>query len=292
LGTTTPILGGAKIFSDAEPLDVTQITVILTNPISTVDAFLVYDEAARFLGRAYKDSSAGNRHYTLDFSSSDLIIPYRENFSFYVRAIIKGYKSGGTSGETVALQELEVKGDGVWSHNEYTKATTETYGEYQTARSRLLSISNGGDTTGVVVTGTDLPLGSFRFEGELGDSSADLEVTDLTILAEQAGGVIVSNVSLSAESTTDRHNCSVAGTTITCASIPAMFGSFEDAPRTLTIYGDVVVPDDALNAWLRLKINEPGSVSTAGSMTWTDGDTSFTWVPGGRPIATGTYFSR
>ncbi|PIR48521.1 hypothetical protein COU80_02300 [Candidatus Peregrinibacteria bacterium CG10_big_fil_rev_8_21_14_0_10_55_24] len=292
LGTTTPILGAAQIFSDTEPLDVTTITIVLTGETPSIQGFLVYDQDTRFIGRAYRDTSAGTRHYTVDLASSAFVVPHRENRSVYARAMLNPYKGGGTSGETVQIESFQVKGDGVWSHRAYTKSTTETYAAYQTSRARITAIENGGYAEDPLVSGTDLPLGSFRFTGELGDSSADLAVTDLAITIEQNGGVLVSGVALGSEGISDRFGCSVASSTITCSGIPEMFGSFDDAPRTLTFYGDVSVPDDALNAWLRLKINQAGSVGSSGAMTWTDGDTGFSWVQGSSPVAVSTSFSR
>ena len=154
-----------------------------------------------------------------------------------------------------------------------------------------MDISNGGDATGLLYSGTDLVLGSYSFEGVTGDGSAELKVTDLTFQIEVNDSVTVSNVELGADGTNDRMNCTVGASTVTCSSIASQYGSFKGSPRTLTLYGDVTVPTDARTPRLSLTLNQPGSTSTTGSVTWTDGDTEFTWVPGGTPVVRGTILS-
>ena len=291
LGTVSPVLASVKIFNDTEPFDVTKITVVLTSAASSVEAFSVYDHDAMYLGRASLDSSLNDRSYVMNIKHGTLVVPKREDVSIYVRAIVKGHKSGGVSGETAEVGSIQIEGDGVWSNRSYLKGTSNSFNAFQTARSRVTSISNAGDEADVLISGTDIPLASFRFEGVTGDGSSTLQVTDLEFQIEQNGGVTISNVILSANSTTDEMSCTVAGTTVTCASISAALGTFEDEPRTLTLYGDVTVPD-AKNSSLRLTLNQPGSVASAGAVTWTDGTTSFQWVQFSSLVARGTYFTR
>ncbi|MDP7069261.1 MAG: hypothetical protein QF815_01935, partial [Candidatus Peribacteraceae bacterium] len=85
---------------------------------------------------------------------------------------------------------------------------------------------------------------------------------------------------------------SVAGTTLTCSSIPASFGRIDDDSRTFKIYADIDIPDGLGTAAVQLSINDPGSIGSAGSITWTDGVTTFTWIDlGGKPVARGTHYS-
>ena len=295
LGSTSPVLGAARVFSDDEPLQVSKILIELTSSsVSSIDGFQVYYHDGKFLGRAYKDSSLGPKHYSLPLSSDALQLEKREDYSFYVRADIKPYNRGGKSGEIIQIDSLGVQGDGVWSSKEYTKLTssTTTFNEFLTSRAAITSIDNPVSSTDVLVSGNDIPLGSLRFTGETGDGGALLELTSVDFNVGTNGDVTIANVTLGADRTNDRHTCSFGSGVATCSSIPAQLGSFEGSPRVLTLYGDVTVADDDDNAWLRLQISNGGTTSSAGDITWTDGEAIHTWVPGGRPLASSTHYSR
>ena len=287
LNTISPVLAAANIFSNSEPLEVKEIVVNLVSDVNSIDSFLVYDQDAAYLGRATR---TGDAEYKLFTSVGVISVPHREEFSFYVRSQLKPYNGGGVSGEDVRISSLGITADGGWSNREYNQSTTDIFNQSQTARSIVTSIENAGDAEGVLVSGIDQQIASFRFTGEKGDGSADLRVTELTFQIEQVGGVTLSNPKLGSAESSDRINCSIVSSTIVCSAISGSLGSFEDAPRVLRVFSDVDVPAEAQNPGLRLTLNQAGTVSSAGSVSWTDGVTVFTWVPGGNPVARGTYW--
>lgn len=289
LGATTPVLAAAKVFSDAEPLVINTIKITLDTAVSSIDSLAVYDESARYLGRAYL---SGGAVYRLDLKNSDIVVPKREEYSFYVRALLKSHTQGGVSGESFSVSSVTVEGDGDWSNRPYTKSSTDTFPEFQIARSVIDRIENAGSMEEPLVAGEDLVIGSYRFTGRKGDGSADLAVTDLEFKLVLIGGVTVSSPEISVQGVSTRHACSVSSSTVTCASIPEFLGSFEDAPLTIDLHADVSVPADALKAALGANINQPGSLSSAGAVAWTDGTTSFTWVPFSAPVVRGTYYEQ
>ena len=287
LGEVSPVLASVEIFSDAQPIRLTEITVTLSSAVNSIDSLLLYDENKRYLGRA--SLSTGTK-YIASVRTQNIEIPKRVGHSIYVRAQLKPYNSGGVGGEVVTVSSIGIVADGVWNNKEQTQSSTETFLSYQTARSQVLSIQNADTAEGVLVEGTGIPIGSFRFAGEKGDGQADLAVTDINFHIGSIGGVTVANVELGADGTNERMSCSVASSTITCSSIDAQYGSFEDRDRILTLYADVTVPSGSINTGLQISINQPGSPSSGGDITWTDGTTSFTWVPYGNPVARGTYY--
>jgi hypothetical protein len=295
LGETSSIMGAATLFSNSEPVDIRDILVILENPSDSVDHFLVYmQDDGEYLGRASRDVTRGTNYYRLHLPSSARMVDRREEFQFYVRAVTKGFHDGGESGEIVEIDSLRLEGNGVWSSESFGQSTTDDYAAFETSRSRITRIANAGDTEDTLFSGNNITLGSFRLEGEVGDGdgSAKLHITNLDVTIEQHGGVVVSDVTLGADGTTERHNCSVASNMITCASIPESFTSFDDVDRVMTFYGDVTVPDSASSAHLRLKINDPGTTVSAGDVTWTDGTSVFTWLASGFPVAVSTNYMR
>jgi len=293
LGQDSPALAAVEIFLDGEALDVTKITVIFTvaSSITSIEAVKIYDQNGRYLGRANKDASVGNRHFVLNMKHGSWIVPKSQERHIYVRGIISGYKSGGVSGEDIEVQGISVEGSGVWSNRSYTQGSSGDFPEHETGQSVVGGITNPGSAQELLVSGTDIPIGSFQFAGVTAGGTSDLRVTDIVFTLGLGDGVTVSNVEMSTPGSTDRLSCATAGTSVTCSSIPANFGTFKGSPRTLILYGDVAIPDGAQRPSLQVVISSPGSMGSAGDITWTDGTSTFQWVPYSSPVVRGTYYS-
>ena len=286
LGGVSPVLGAVNIFSDAQPINLTDVSIKLASAVQSVESLLVYDEYSRYLGRATLRSGST---FDLSVHKHNIEIPKRKNFSIYVRAQLKGHLAGGVSGENVQLDNITITGDGAWNNKTQSQTSTATFTVFETARSRVISIENADEDTAALVNGPGQLLGAFRFTGETGDGQADVAVTDLTFQIGAAGGVTIANVELEADGTSARQTCPIVGSTVVCSSIDSALGSFEDRSRVLRLYGDITVPSTVQTTSLQLSLNQGGSPTSAGSVTWTDGSASFTWVPFGNPVARGTY---
>ncbi|MBI3336443.1 hypothetical protein HYZ98_02670 [Candidatus Peregrinibacteria bacterium] len=292
LGSTSPIVGAARVFPDAEPLNVSAIHIVLIDAVSSVQSFLVYDGQSRFLGNAYLDPSiAGGFTYVLPIKTSTLILPKREVFQFYVKARLRAFEEGGVSGDQVQIRYLVVKGDGFWSNRTYSQSTSETFTVFEMARSMIKKISRVSPETGVLVSGQGQYLGAFQFEGTPSDPGAEIRVTDLTFQVNQAGGIGVSNMRLKRLGSGTSVNCTVSSSIVTCAAISESEGSIRSGPATFQLYGDVSIPSDVTRASLQILLNEPGTSVGAGGVGWTDGQSTFNWVQFDQPVAGGTVFS-
>lgn len=290
LGEVGPIIGVANFFSQNEPLHVTSIGVNLAVANPSIQSLLVYDDTRRFLGRATLDPAIStDRHYRLHLAQGVWDLAQKENRRVYFRPDVKHRDSGGQSNETVQIANVILYADGMWSSEKYTQqsASSDIFPIFRTARSTITGIRNDLSPTGALSTGTNKLLGSFVFEGRKSDSQAKTNLMSLVFQIEQTGGVSLANVYLAMPGFAERHNCTVSSTEVTCTGIPETFGSLTDASRTLSLYGDVAATSGT-NASLRLTLNEGGSSSTAGAVTWTDGTTTFTWVPLDAPIGSGT----
>ncbi|PIR52792.1 hypothetical protein COU76_04570 [Candidatus Peregrinibacteria bacterium CG10_big_fil_rev_8_21_14_0_10_49_10] len=285
----SPVLAGVNVFSDTEPLNLNSVTINLNTSVSSIDSLLVYDHVGAYLGRAFRESGGT---YILSVKNSHITIPRREDYSFYIRARLKPFTLGGVSGESFTVSSVTVEGDGGWSNRSYTKNSSDTFPLFQTARSRITTISNPDSGRDVLSEGTDLTIGSYLFSGKRGDGQADVAVTDITFTLSSVGGVTVSNIELMRQGIDSRHSCSLSSFRITCSAIPDTIGSFEDGPLILELKADVSIPGNALKASLSASINQPGSPSSAGDITWTDGSESLTWVPFGSPVVRGTYYEQ
>lgn len=291
LGSTSPVLGSVRAFSNAEPLSVTSITVTLQSAASSVDHLLLYDHDGIFLASARLDAGvSGGKTYTANLRTRDVVIPHREEYSFYIRAALKTRGAGGMSAESIKVASVALEANGAWSNRAYTQSLTGTFNAHQTARSIIASITNAGAASEPLFSGSDREIGKFRFSGVRGDGGADLRLTQLTFTLSTTGGVAIDDVQIVSDGGGDRALCTVASPTITCA-LSAAFGSLTSGPRTLTLLGDVTVPSTAARASLQISLNEPGDTVSAGAIEWTDGSTIFTWVGFEAPVARGTYYS-
>lgn len=288
LSQTSQILAGAKFFSNNEPLNVDSLTINLANPVSSIDSFLVYDGSGRYLGTA-SQVSGSNTAYKVSLASGVYSFGRRVDSTVYVRARLKAFDSGGVSGETVQISSIQLHGTGEWSNSTYTSSSSDVYPISQTARGTITSVTNVGVASQLISNGTDQLLGKFQFNAQTTDGQAKVRLTQLVLQASATNGVTVSNVQLRTASNTTVATCTVSGNTITCASIPSDIGTISGS-QTISVYGDVTLASGAVNPALQLSINNAGNTASAGDVTWTDGTTTFTWLPLSTPIVRGTQF--
>lgn len=288
LSQTTPILAGAKFFSNNEPLDVNSLTINLANPVSSIDSFLIYDGSGRYLGTA-SQVSGSKTAYKAPLASGVYSFGRRVDSTVYVRARLKGYDSGGVSGENVQISSVQLNGTGQWSDSTYTSSSSDVYPISETARGTITSVTNAGTSSQLISSGTDQLLGKFQFNAQTTDGQAKVKITQLILQANATNGVTLSNVQLRSGNNTTTSNCTVSGNTVTCASIPSDIGTVSGS-ATISVYGDVSISSGAVNPTLQLSINNGGNTASAGDVTWTDGTTTFTWLPLSSPIVRGTQF--
>lgn len=288
LGEETPLLAGVQFFSNNEPVQVTRITVELANDSESVESFIVEREDGTVLGTASQVGSDGTT-YRLSLAGNDFELPRRENVRLYFGARLKQQDSGGVSGEDIQVSSVTLEGNGGWSNDSYTTSSNDTFSMFQTARAAITGVANDGDLTAAISSGTDQLLAEFRFTGVSNDTQADPRVTGLQIRSQQTGNVTLSNVELRVEGGDVSHECTISSSVISCTNIPASIGSIDDT-KTIRVYGDVTVPSDSTNPSLQLVLNNPGTPSETGDVTWTDGTTTFTWLGLDTPIVRGTRF--
>lgn len=297
LGDVSPVLGSVKLFLNEEPLRIEEVSINLAIAATSVDSILVYDEDKRFLGRATVNNAVSGSNYRLIVPTGALTVPKSDETRLYFRAELKSRDNGGVSGQDVQIADVTVTGDGEWSNRPYTKQSTvtDTFLAFETARAAITNVKNAGPTNAALVPATNQLIGSFTFEGRKTDSSAETKLQTIRFQIEQTGGVSLSNVKIGLPGVPDRHNCTVSGTEVVCSSIPSMFGTVmvgtvTDGPLTINVYGDITATDTQ-HASLRLTINDPGSTSSSGAVTWTDGTATFTWVGLVQPVVQGTRYS-
>lgn len=290
LGEVSAVLGASSIFIEEEPLRITAISINVQSDVSSIQSLLVYDDQKQYLGRATLNmsSSSTNRNYRLALLPGVLTVGKREPRIIYFRAQLSPFHAGGQSGLVAQISDVIAEGNGEWSSNSYRKQSShsDVYPQFTASRSVMTKVTNALQPDGTLVVAANQLLGSFTFEGRTTDSSAVMELQELRFQIEKTGDLSLSNVKLKTQGLPDGITCTNTSTIVTCSAIPAIIGSLTDAPRTLLLYGDVS-GGTTMHASLRLTLNEAGSPLSAGSITWTDGTTSFSWVGLDAPVASG-----
>jgi hypothetical protein len=234
-------------------------------------------------------TSTTTRNFRLTLPSGSFTIGKATERGVYVRPDIRSRDGGGISNTTVQIADVSFKGFGVWSNQNYTKtsSSSDTFPRFVTARSVIKRILNASEANGALVTGSNRTIAAFQFEGRSPDAASRLAVKSLSFTIEQTGGVQLTNVRLMVPGMSDQLYCTTGAQRVDCDSLPDSYGSLSDGTRNLLVVADVFAVDP-LHATLRLTLNESGSPLSLGSVQWSDGTATFTWVPFDMPVAAGT----
>ncbi len=292
LGESDRIIGSLKLNPRDEPIQIREIQITLDSAVDSLTAIEIFDELGFELGSATIDltASANGDVFTMSLSPKNAYhISEDDEVVIAFRARLKSNDDGGASGESVQISDVDITAIGYWTSREVS-VTTEgpDYKEHVTALTTIDDIKAIGKKTGTFALGTEKLIGSFRFAAkDISDPDADPRLTDITFSVSAPSEVDITNPILRDPIAGTETACTFASSEITCSSIPSNVGSIE-APRELSVYADVSLSDTHPDPFLQLEINNPGGPSGGGSVTWTDGTTSFSWVPFGQPVTRGT----
>lgn len=294
LGEKHPVMGSVKLNPVDEPVEIRSIEVRLTSEVSSIAGFEVLDEFGYVLGSAALDlvASAGRNVYTLDLNPDvAYFIDQDEEVILAVRPRTKENDEGGSSGQTAKLSAIVITATGRWtSKNQLVSTSGPDFQSHETALATITTIRNADRTSGAFAVGSNKRLGKFLFESRSSnDASADPRLTQISFDVSAPSEVNLSNPVLVDVESGLTHSCSIGSSVITCSSIPESLGSLQ-APRTLAVNADVSLVGNHPNPFLMIEINTAGRPASSGDITWTDGVSSFTWVPFDSPVTQGTSY--
>lgn len=291
LDQVSPVVANASVYLSVEPLYVDRIIVVVPGDPNSIDSFEIYRNDGAFLGRATQDSS-DPQDYVLNINNGSFVVKEKTSQGIYVRARLKSTSNGGDSGELVQVSAIEFYGYGQWSNTRYSQSYNGPYPVSQTARARLTTFENAGNTSDILVPGTQQILAQFRIGGQETDNLASARITDMVIQANATSGVSLSNVKLGTTDNSDTMSCTYSSGLIQCNNIPVGIGTLDDDIRVYKVIADVALDAGVNSASLQLSLNDPGTPTSGGAITWNDNESIFTWVDKGAPLVRGTIFSR
>lgn len=285
LGQVSPVLGAVKVFPNNEAIDADRITVTFSNDSSAIENLKIYESTTgRLLGTATRQSAGV---YVANIPEGTISFPRRIDTSVYIRANLRDVESGAVGGQNVRIDHITVEGTGASSNNDYQVSSTETFQTFQVTPAAITRVTaTGSYQTAIFAAGDNVILGDFDFDGVSTDSRYTPRVTSLTFTVNASAGVSLSNVALTVPGTGVESPCTVNGSTITCSSIPSSIGTVDDSQR-IRLVGDVADNGSSSNPSLQVSLSDPGTPTSAGAVTWTDGTTTYTWLASDTPIARG-----
>ncbi len=289
LGTTTPVLAAVRFTSLTEPITAEALTVVLTDPVSSLESLRLYNSDGFFLGEASRDTS-NPTNYRAPIQTGKLMIGKADDQSIYVRGILRSKDNGGVSGEVVDIDHVTLEATGDWSTSPYTISSTESLPASETARARItaLATTNGGNWP--LSSATNQLLWDFTVSGKTADGAAHLKLQNLAFTLSETN-VSLTNVHLKAVDGDNYVSCTVTSSQVLCDSIPAGIGSVPDnGDLRLRVYGDVAVIGTPLLAYVQLSLGQAGTVTDPGTVTWTDGTSTFQWLDLDTPLGVGPRF--
>lgn len=285
LGEVSPVLGAINVFPANEDLNLERVTVTFTNDSAAIENLRIYEsDTGRFLGTASRQSSGV---YVANIPTGTLILPRREDTSIYVRAMLREADDGAVGGQTIRIDRITVEGSGESSNNDYDVDSTSTFQSFQVTPAAITRVTaTGGLNTAVFSTGQNVILGSFDFDAVSTDSRFTPRVTALTFTINASTGVTVSNAELQLPGSDSTTSCSVSGNQITCSGIPASIGTVDDS-QTIRLVADVASSGASSDPFLQVSLQTAGTPTSAGSVTWTDGTNTYTWLAVDDPVVRG-----
>ena len=291
LGEKSSAVATIELSPDNEPIHIRGITITLDSEMTSLSSMEVIDEFGYVLGTAKLDlnESSDRDIFTLDLSPQKAYFIDKDgSAAIAVRARLKTNENGGVSGEELQVTDISVNALGLWSNN---TASIETSGPdfqvHESALARIRSISNSGNSSGVFGIGTNRPITSFDFESKSVNSiSADPAITSLTFSVNSPSTIELSNIKLRTYGLNTSVSCNFVRPEIVCDSIPESIGTIDDSKR-LILSADISLSGSHPNVYLQISINNPGNPNSSGDITWTDGESSFSWVDLDFPVVEG-----
>lgn len=285
LGRASPVLGAVKVFPNNEAIDADGITVTFSNDSSAIENLKIYESTTgRLLGTAARQSAGV---YVANIPKGTISFSRRTDTSVYVRANLRDAESGAVGGQNVRIDHITVEGTGASSNNDYQVSSTETFQTFQVTPAAITRVTaTGSYQTAIFAIGDNVILGDFDFDAVSTDSRYIPRVTSLTFTVNASAGVSLSNVALAVPGTGVESPCTVNGSMITCSSIPSSIGTVDDSQQ-IRLVGDVADNGSSSNPSLQVSLSDPGTPTSAGAVTWTDGTTTYTWLASDTPIARG-----
>ena len=253
----------------------------------------IFTEDRRLIGYAsYDPSDTDGAVYKLTVQPGSLEIPRNVVTKIYVRPQLLTRDQGGLGGESLQIMSIVVRGNGVWSSAAYVKQSYGTYLPFLIARGRIADVRTLSDERGTLLLGEAQELARFRFLAERGDPGASITIRSLTFSVGRSGDVMIDHPVLRVLGSSQVFSCAfISSALLRCDGLNIALSSMDEGQTVVELDADLRGSSGQRQS-VQLSLNDRGTPDRDGGIIWSDGTSTFGWVPLNDPASTNVILSR
>lgn len=283
-GERSPLILGGTVTSDTEASVVRMARVVLRRKVTSVDKAYLVDANGTVIAemKLLTNNVEADRAWEAAVPESTYTFAANAPTKVGVMFDLFAKGSGGGSNQLVEVESFQVQTEGVTTGNtKYLLPDSQVYPVHQTAFGRMIGAVSASPATGSVQAGSQRLIASLRLASDTATGGI-VSIQGLEVIATLADASI-SNVRIGDAVQNRFADCGIQRLeqmVITCDAMPEGFGVVPPAGLTVNVYADLALTG-ANNGTLGLTFNDRGRIGDSGSLTWTDGASSFTWLEEG-----------
>ncbi len=291
-GTLTSTLTEGTIEAPSEDIRIRTVEVELRDQVHSLDSLILVDETGRELAtlalRFY--SNTDKVHWRVDLDETAPIVTKDSNLRVGLRARMKTGTGGALSNEVLEVRSVQIATTGVSTNTlYYFSADSNQILTHQTSFGKLTMIRGDLGTQLQQSAGEDRLLGRFAVTGEAA-AGAQVRLQNLYFMLQTAD-LNVSNIRIyPVGQPVMASGCAMesqaVGRLVICV-IPTAQQLMSSSPVVFDIAADLSVAGVKQNGTVQLVTPGPGSVTTVGAASWSDGTETFSWIESDKIVESG-----
>jgi hypothetical protein len=283
-GERSPLVLGGTVTSDTETSVLRMVRIVLRRKVTSLDKAYLVDANGTVIAemKLVTNNVEADRMWEAAVPESTYAFVANTPTKVGVMFDLFAKGSGGGSNQLVEIESFQIQTEGITSGNtKYLLPDSQVYPVHQTAFGRMIGAVSASPASGSVQAGAQRMIASLRLTSDTATGGV-VSVQGLELTATLAD-VSLSNVRIGDATLGRLADCGIQRLeqmVITCDAMPEGFGTVSPAGLTVNVYADLSLTG-ANNGSLNLTFNDRGRIGDSGSLTWTDGASSFTWLEEG-----------
>lgn len=283
-GERSPLVLGGTVTSDTEASVLRMARVALRRKVTSIDKAYLVDSNGTVIAEMKLVTNNVEADRMWEASVPESTFTFAANAPTKVGVVFDLYAkgSGGGSNQLVEVESFQIQTEGLATGNtKYLLPDSQVYPVHQTAFGRMVSMASALPSSGSVQEGSQRLVASFRATSDTA-TGGTVSVQGFEMIAALSD-VGMSNVRIGDAAQNRLADCGIQHTeqtVVICDAMPEGFGVVSAEGLTVNVYADLALTGSK-NGVLNLTFNDRGRIGDNGSLTWTDGASSFTWLEEG-----------
>jgi hypothetical protein len=291
-GSYTAALTESVINTPSEDVRVRTVEIELRDEVESLESLVLVDDTGRELAtlapRFY--SNDDNVYWRVDLDDAAAVLAKSSAIRVGVRAHMKTSTGGALSNEIMEVRSVQIATTGIDTNTlYYFSAEGNQILTHQTSFGRLTMIHNDLGSQSQQSAGDNRLLGRFAVTGESA-GSAQVRLQTLYFLL-QSTDVNVSNIRIyPAGNLNEDSGCAVetqpSGRLVICV-IPTSQQVMSPTPVVFEVVATLAIAGAKQSGTAQLVTPGPGSVTSVGAASWSDGTETFSWIENDKTVEGG-----